>query len=112
MSSVHEMSRVDRELSLELIESPINPAFLHMSTPLKGYDPMFHLQNNGEALWQWCDIKRYYDILKKYSTMPPRFRFATIRSTSKTPITTGFDLGRYLEPRPRSQTSLMENNDA
>ena len=31
MSSVHEMSRVDRELSSELIESPINPAFLHMS---------------------------------------------------------------------------------
>ena len=31
MSSVHEMSRVDRELSLELIESPINSAFLHKS---------------------------------------------------------------------------------
>ena len=65
MSSVHEMSRVDRELSLELIESPINPAFLHMSTPLKGYDPMFHLQINGEALWQWCDIKRYYEIYSR-----------------------------------------------
>ena len=41
MSSVQEMQRVDRELFLELIESPINPAFLHMSTPLKRYDPMF-----------------------------------------------------------------------
>ena len=38
MSSVQEM------LFLELIESPINPAFLHMSTPLKGYDSMFYLQ--------------------------------------------------------------------
>ena len=62
MSSVHEMSRVDLELSSELIESPINPAFLHMSTPLKGYDPMFHLQINGEALWQWRDIKRPHQI--------------------------------------------------
>ena len=62
MSSVHEMSRVDRELSSKLIESPINPAFLHMSTPLKGYDPMFHLQINGEALWQWRDIKRPHQI--------------------------------------------------
>ena len=57
MPSVQEMQRVDRELSLELIESPINPAFLHMSTPLKGYDPMFYLQINGEALWQWRVIK-------------------------------------------------------
>ena len=28
-------AKVDRELFLELIESPINPAFLHISTPLK-----------------------------------------------------------------------------
>ena len=39
MSSVQEMQRVDREL----IKSLVNPAFLHMSTPLKGYDPMFYL---------------------------------------------------------------------
>jgi len=45
MSSVQEMQRVDRELFLELIESPVNPGFLHMSTPLKGYDPMFYLIN-------------------------------------------------------------------
>ena len=31
MSSVQEMQRVDRELFLELIESPVNPTFLHMS---------------------------------------------------------------------------------
>ena len=44
MFSVQEMQRVDRELSLELTESPINPAFIHMSTPLvNGYDPLFYL---------------------------------------------------------------------
>ena len=58
MSSVQEMQKVDRELFLELIESPINPAFLHISTPLKHYDPMFHLQINGEALWQWRSVKK------------------------------------------------------
>jgi len=34
MSSVQEMQRVDRELFLELIESPVNPAFLHMSAKM------------------------------------------------------------------------------
>ena len=53
MFSLQELQRIDRELSLELIESPINPAFLHMSTPLKSeYNPLFYLQINGEALWQ------------------------------------------------------------
>ena len=58
MSSVQGMQRIDRELFLELIESPINPAFLHMSTLLKGYHPMFFLQINGEALWQWHVVKK------------------------------------------------------
>ena len=58
MSSVQEMQKVDRELLLELIESPINPAFVHISTPLKHCDPMFYLQINGEALWQWRAIKK------------------------------------------------------
>jgi len=58
MSSVQEMQKVDRELFLELIESPINPAFLHISTPLKDCDPMFYLQINREALWQWRAIKK------------------------------------------------------
>ena len=52
------MQRVDRELFLELIEYPVNPTFLHMSTPLKGYHPMFYLQINGEALWQWHVVKK------------------------------------------------------
>ena len=58
MFSVQEMQRVDRELSLELTESPINPAFIHMSVPLvNGYDPLFYLQINGEALWEWREFK-------------------------------------------------------
>ena len=53
MASLQELQRIDRELFSELTESPINPAFLHMSTPLIGkYNPMFYLQINGEALWQ------------------------------------------------------------
>ena len=33
MASLQELQRIDRELFSELTESPINPAFLHMSTP-------------------------------------------------------------------------------
>ena len=58
MSSVPERQRVDRELSSELIESPINPAFLHVSAPLKNDYQIFFLHINGEALWQWRGIKR------------------------------------------------------
>ena len=58
MSSLKEMQRTDRELSSELVESPINPAFLHMSTPSRGEcNPMFHLEINGEALWQWRKLR-------------------------------------------------------
>ena len=64
MFSVQEMQRVDRELSLELTESPINPAFIHMSTPLvNGYDPLFYLHilkarlfgNGGNLKWTWLE---------------------------------------------------------
>ena len=52
------MQRVDRELYLELTESLINPAFIHMSAPLvNGYDPLFYLQINGKALWKWREFK-------------------------------------------------------
>ena len=53
-----EMQRVDRELHLELAESPINPAFIHMSSPIQnGCDPLFYLKTNGEALWKWREWK-------------------------------------------------------
>ena len=42
MSSAHEMERVHRELSLELKESPVNPAFIQMLTPpLNSYNHFF-----------------------------------------------------------------------
>ena len=58
MGSIQEMQRVDRELSSELIESPVNPAFLHISTPLmQDCDPSFCLQVNGVALWEWRKLQ-------------------------------------------------------
>ena len=64
MSSLKEMQTIDRELSSELVESPINPAFLRMSTPSRGEcNPM-----NGEALWQWRklsgDPNKVFDALQ------------------------------------------------
>ena len=69
MSSLKEMQAIDRELSSELVESPINPAFFHMSTPSRGEcNPMFHLEINGEALWQWRklsgDPNKVFDALQ------------------------------------------------
>ena len=58
MCSVQEMQRVDRGLSSELVKSPINPAFLFMSVPLlDGYNPLFYVQLNGEALWEWRSLR-------------------------------------------------------
>ena len=58
MVSTQEMQRVDRELLLELAESPINSAFIHMSSPIpNGCDPLFYLKINGEALWKWRELK-------------------------------------------------------
>ena len=42
MASIHEMQRVDRELHLELAESPVNPAFTGMFSSIPdGCDPLF-----------------------------------------------------------------------
>ena len=58
MCSSVEMQRIDRELSSELVESPINPAFLNITAPLVGgYNPLFCLQINGEVLWQWRKLR-------------------------------------------------------
>jgi len=54
MCSVQEKQRVDGELLSELIESPLNPAFLNMFQPLiGGLDPLFYRRRNGETLWEW-----------------------------------------------------------
>ena len=58
MVFTQEMQRVDRELHLRLAESPINPAFSHMSSPILNIcDPLFDLKINGEALWKWRESK-------------------------------------------------------
>ena len=68
MCSVQEKQRVDRELSSELIESPVNPAFLNMIQPLiGGFDPLFYLRINAEALWEWRKLKQksqVFDAIK------------------------------------------------
>ena len=54
MCSVQEMQHIDQELSSELVESLINPAFINICAPLMGSnDPFFSLQLTGEGLWQW-----------------------------------------------------------
>ena len=58
MSSAQEMQRVDRELSLELEEPPVNPVLLHMLTPsFNGCNQCFYLEINGELLWKWRVLK-------------------------------------------------------
>ena len=52
------MQRVDREIHLKLAQSPINSAFIHMSSSIPNrYDPLFYLKINGEALWKWPEFK-------------------------------------------------------
>ena len=58
MCSIQEKQHVDWELSLEVIESPVNAAFLNMIQPLiGGFNPLFYLRINGEALWEWRKLK-------------------------------------------------------
>ena len=53
-----EMQRVNRELHLELAETPINAAFIHMSSPIPNlFDPLVYLTINGEALWKLRELK-------------------------------------------------------
>ena len=63
MCSIQEKQRVDRELLSELIKSPVNPAFLNMIQPLiGGFDPLFYLRINGEALWEWRRLKQQSQV--------------------------------------------------
>ena len=50
--------RVDRELSLELGESPVHPEFISFQPPLKSdIDPHFHLELNWEFLLALAKIR-------------------------------------------------------
>ena len=59
MCSIQEKQHVERELSSELIESSVNPAFFNMIQPLiGGFVPLFYLRINGEAFWEWRKLKQ------------------------------------------------------
>ena len=72
MVYTQEMQRVDRELHLELSESPINPAFIHMSSPIQnGCDPLFYLKINGEALWKCRELKSDATVCRPGAILNP-----------------------------------------
>lgn len=72
MCSVQEMQSVDRELSSELVESSINPAFLFMSVPLlNGYNPLFYVRLNGEAFWEWRSLRNPSQLFELHKTTCP-----------------------------------------
>ena len=48
MCSVQETQRIDQELSSELVESPINPAFTNISAPFMGKKNPSFLFNSME----------------------------------------------------------------
>ena len=78
MASLHEMQRIDWELSSELVDPPVNPALIHMSVPLIGStDQHLYLQINGEALWAWRSFwkndQRIKDVLRN-SLLPLGYR--------------------------------------
>ena len=89
MCSVQEMQRVDRELSSELVESSINPAFLHMSVPLlNGHNPLFYLQLNGEALWQWRSLRSHSQLFETLQDNLSRIAGYRLLSSSRTRVGT------------------------
>ena len=78
MASLHEMQRIDWELSSELVDPPVNPALIHMSVPLiESTDQHLYLQINGEALWEWRSFwkndQRINDVLRN-SLLPLGYR--------------------------------------
>ena len=89
MCSVQEMQRVDRELSSELVESPINPAFLFMSVPLlNGYNPLFYVQLNGEALWEWRSLRNPSQLFETLHDNLSRIAGYRLSSSSRTRLGT------------------------
>ena len=111
MFSVQEMQRVDRELSLELTESQINPAFIHMSTTVvNGYDPLFYLQINGDsiienilpAISQVIEGTEVYPVILGDSAFP--FRVWLMKSYGNANLTPGEGYFNYRLSRARMIT--------
>ena len=89
MCSVQEMQRVDRELSSELVDSPIKPAFLFMSVPLlNGYNPLFYVQLNGEALWEWRKLRNPRQLFETLHDNLSRIAGYRLSSSSRTRLGT------------------------
>ena len=89
MCSVQEMQRVDRGLSSELVKSPINPAFLFMSVPLlDGYNPLFYVQLNGEALWEWRSLRNPSQLFETLQDNLSRIAGYRLSSSSRTRLGT------------------------
>ena len=103
MCSVQEMQRVDRELSLELIESPINPAFLNISSPLVGgYDPLFYVQINGEALWQWRNLQTHDQVFNNLQDGLMKFGYKLSSSSCPRVGTAVYRRVQYLAKKARN----------
>ena len=58
MSSLSELQRIDRELSSELIESPINPAFLHVFSLEEQIRPLLLFTNKRRGTLVMAETKR------------------------------------------------------
>ena len=103
MCSVQEMQRVDRELSLELIEYPINPAFLNISSPLVGgYNPLFYVQINGEALWQWRNLQTHDQVFNNLQDGLMKFDYKLSSSSCPRVGTAVYRRVQYLAKKARN----------
>ena len=71
MNKKKKMERVsDRELCLELFETPIHPMLTHVVPPFVNEDsPVFFIQINGDAIWNWREIYSHpgivFDLLQQ-----------------------------------------------
>ena len=103
------MQRVDRELSLELIESPINPAFLNISSPLVGgYDPLFYVQIHGEALWQWRNLQTHDQVFNNHQDGLMKFGYKLSSSSCPRVGTAVYRRVQYLAKKARN----INNSDS
>jgi hypothetical protein len=69
MESSSTFKRIDKELFSELDDSPINPAFIHISIPpVESTDQDLGLQINGDGLWSmrgfWRNEQRISGVLQ------------------------------------------------
>ena len=99
------MQRVDRGLSSELVKSPINPSFLFMSVPLlDGYNPLFYVQLNGEALWEWRSLRNPSQLFETLQDNLSRIAGYRLSSSSRTRFGTAVYSTYHLDYQPSTST--------